>query len=451
MAFDVNPVQILAIIGIAFIVSALFFLIWHTAELCKDSLSLSQRGAHPFGKIRFVKQVRLMLAAVFLRRGTVSLFFCLLAAIPLMVSSMLLIQLRRNPEEEAASISAKSGIRIGVDLRFLQGFTADKLTYFENLEGVERVEPQFVQAAYFYTLRDDRSACIMPGNEKGYNVDLIKSGDVEGGAEIDENGEKIYNIVYYPGRSGAVYDVGTVLTLYTNGEKTTKVRITDILDEETANKRLLAYYNRDEDWARGGVGNVYMFCSGADLREMTEYAYCNSFYIYLTHVSYNQSVEEAVFDYFTPEQLGLYINNYTEKEIAYRRAVGMNLLYTTLSVLLYVYFAVITTLSLIDYAMAHKNTIRILHMQGAPHGAILTAFAEIMLPPGLLTCAAVWAIVPPVVREYYRLRGYTEAYIAKLDMGFTGGGVAVLIAAMAVFVLPVLCTVARLLRELDDA
>ena len=286
---------------------------------------------------------------------------------------------------------------------------------------------------------------------KGFYAELIKSGDVEGKAEIDENGEKIYNIVYYPGRSDAVYAVGDILTLYVNGgEKTTKVRITDILAEETAYDRLLTYYDGDESWARGAIGHVYLFCSGSDLREMTEHEYCNSFRIYLTHVSYNTSVEKSIFDYFTPEELGLYLNNYTDKEVAYNRAVGMNLLYTTLSVLLFGFFAVITTLSLIDYAASHADTLRLLHMQGASHRAIIAAFVEIMLPPGILTCAAVWAIVTPVEREYYRLRGYTDAYMPQLGIRLDDPlYLAAALAVVAVFVAPVICTVVRQLRRLD--
>ena len=186
------------------------------------------------------------------------------------------------------------------------------------------------------------------------------------------------------------------------------------------------------------------------MREITEHEYCNSFRIYLTHVSYNQSVEEAIFDYFTPEELGLYLNNYTDQEVSYNRAVGMNLLYTTLSVLLFGFFAVITTLSLIDYAASHADTLRLLHMQGASHRAIVAAFVEIMLPPGILTCAAVWAIVTPVEREYYRLRGYTDAYMPQLGIRLDDPlYLAAALAVVAVFVAPVICTVVRQLRRLD--
>ena len=455
MAFDVNPAQLLVCIGIAFGIAVLFFLLWHTVELCIYSLSLRQKKRHPLGRIRFARQARRILTAVFLRRGTVSLFFCLLIAVPLVLSSVLLIQLRQDPEEEAASTSTKGGIRVAVDMRFFPGFTEENLAYFENLEGVAHVEPQYSKENYAYHLRDDRGQdeywSKVYGMGKGFYAVLIQSDDVEGKAEIDENGEKIYNIVYYPGRSDAAYAAGDILTLYVNGgEKTTKVRVTDILAEETAYNRLLTYYDGDEGWARGAIGHVYLFCSGSDLQEMTEHEYCNSFRIYLTHVSYNTSVEEAIFDYFTPEELGLYLNNYTDKEVAYNRAVGMNLLYTTLSVLLFGFFAVITTLSLIDYAASHAETLRLLHMQGASHRAIVAAFVEIMLPPGILTCAAVWAIVTPVEREYYRLRGYTDAYMPQLGIRLDDPlYLAAALAVVAVFVAPVICTVVRQLRRLD--
>ena len=318
------------------------------------------------------------------------------------------------------------------------------------------MEPQFSKENYAYHLRDDRGQneywTKVYGMGKGFYAELIKSGDVEGKVEIDENGEKIYNIVYYPGRSDAVYAAGDILTLYVNGgEKTTKVRITDILEEETAYDRLLTYYDGDESWARGAIGAVYLYCRGSDLRDITENESCNSFRIYLTHVSYNQSVEDAIFDYFTPEQLGLYLNNYTDKEVAYNRAVGMNLLYTTLSALLFLFFAVITSLSLIDYAASHRETLRLLHMQGASHRSIVAAFVEILLPPAILTCAAVWAIVTPVEREYYRLRGYTDALMAKMDLRMIDDPRYLLaaLAVAAVFVVPAVVTVARELRQLE--
>ena len=162
-------------------------------------------------------------------------------------------------------------------------------------------------------------------------------------------------------------------------------------------------------------------------------------------------MEDAIFDYFTPEQLGLYLNTYTDKEVAYNRAVGMNLLYTTLSLLLFAFFAVITTLSLIDYAASHRETLRLLHMQGASHRSIVLAFMQIMLPPAILTCAAVWAIVTPVEREYYRLRGYTDALMAKMDLRMIDDPRYLLaaLAVVAVFVLPVVGTVIRELRRLD--
>ena len=143
-------------------------------------------------------------------------------------------------------------------------------------------------------------------------------------------------------------------------------------------------------------------------------------------------------------------NHYTDSFAKYNRAVGMNLLYTTLSLLLFGFFAVITTLSLIDYAASHADTLRLLHMQGASHRAIVAAFVEIMLPPGLLTCAAVWAIVTPGEREYYRLRGYTAAYMPQLGIRLDDPlYLAAALAVVAVFVAPVICTVVRQLRRLD--
>ncbi|MCI6636004.1 MAG: hypothetical protein MSH31_08085, partial [Clostridiales bacterium] len=166
----------------------------------------------------------------------------------------------------------------------------------------------------------------------------------------------------------------------------------------------------------------------------------------------SEEAERAILQYFAPGELVYIENHYTDSVAKYNRAVGMNLLYTTLSVLLFGFFAVITTLSLIDYAASHRETIRLLHMQGAPHRSIIAAFVEIMLPPGILTCAAVWAIVTPVEREYYRLRGYSDAFIAKLELYVIDKPLFLTVAAavvLAVFVAPVVWTVGKELRHLD--
>ena len=454
LAFHVNPTQMLLFIGIAFATSTVFFLLWHTASMCIYTLSLRQRQLRPLVKLRFHGRIQSVLRRTFLRRGTLLLFFGVLAAIPLVAASVLFFQLREDPEK-AAAIYSDEKIRIGVDRRFFPGFTMESLTYFENLEGVARVEPSIVHATYEYYISDSRSRSEKSnryhGDTYGFQVELIPSEDANPEGAIDEGNENLYKVLYDPGTSGATYAAGTVLTLYTFAEKTVHVQIVDVLDADAAYEKRLAYYNGDEEAAKGWPGEVYMYCSGADLREITEYEYCSTFFLYLTHVSYNQSVEDAIFAYFTPEQLGLYLNNYTDKEVAYNRAVGMNLLYTTLSLLLFAFFAVITTLSLIDYAASHRETLRFLHMQGASHRSIVLAFVEIMLPPAILTCAAVWAIVTPVEREYYRLRGYTDALMAKMDLRMIDDPRYLLaaLAVVAVFVLPVVGTVVRELRRLD--
>ena len=262
--------------------------------------------------------------------------------------------------------------------------------------------------------------------------------------------------MYDPAASNIQYEIGTVLSLHTDARvhnaRSAKVQIIGYVDPDKAYEKRLELNEGDEEIAKNGFRNeIYLYCRGSDLRDITENESCNSFRIYLTHVSYNQSVEDAIFDYFTPEQLGLYLNNYTDKEVAYNRAVGMNLLYTTLSALLFAFFATITTLSLIDYAASHRETIRLLHMQGASHRSIVAAFVEILLPPAILTCAAVWAIVTPVEREYYRLRGYTDALMAKMDLRMIDDPRYLLaaVAVVAVFVAPAVVTVARELRRLE--
>ena len=161
-------------------------------------------------------------------------------------------------------------------------------------------------------------------------------------------------------------------------------------------------------------------------------------------------MQERLYDYFHKEDLAFIENCADEFEVGYRMLLGNNILYTIFSVLLFAFFAIITTLSLIDYAASHADTLRLLHMQGASHRAIVAAFVEIMLPPGILTCAAVWAIVTPVEREYYRLRGYSDAYMPQLGIRLDDPlYLAAALAVVAVFVAPVICTVVRQLRRLD--
>ena len=161
--------------------------------------------------------------------------------------------------------------------------------------------------------------------------------------------------------------------------------------------------------------------------------------------------EKEILALFMPRDIDVFQNYNTGYETELNRIIGMNLLYTTLSALLFAFFATITTLSLIDYAASHRETIRLLHMQGASHRSIVAAFVEIMLPPGILTCAAVWAIVTPVEREYYRLRGYSDALMAKLGVRMIDDPWYLLaaVAVVAVFVAPVMGTVIRELRRLD--
>ena len=163
------------------------------------------------------------------------------------------------------------------------------------------------------------------------------------------------------------------------------------------------------------------------------------------------TIQKKIYDLFGTDEIRTVVNHEVANETSARRSVGTRILYRSLSALLFAFFATITTLSLVDYAAMHKNTIRLLHMQGASHRAIIAAFVEILLPPAILTCAAVWAIVTPVEREYYRLRGYTDALMAKMDLRMIDDPRYLLaaLAVAAVFVVPAVVTVARELRRLE--
>ena len=453
IVFHMDIPQMLQILGMYSLSCLVFVLLWYAIRLRIAPSPCDNKIRFPFWKRHSIRNTAMLLAHIFCRRGTFSLFFSILIAIPLVVSSVLLLQLREDPEEAVSAVSTKGGIRIGVDMRFFPDFTAEELAYFENLAGVARVEASYVRSTTYYSVTyvsDDSS------ETRELYVRFVKSGDVDAEPDVDENGEILYKAMYDPAASNIQYEIGTVLSLHTDARvhnaRSAKVQIIGYVDPDKAYEKRLELNEGDEEIAKNGFRNeIYLYCRGSDLRDITENESCNSFRIYLTHVSYNTSVEEAIFDYFTPEQLGLYLNNYTDKEVAYNRAVGMNLLYTTLSALLFLFFAVITSLSLIDYAASHRETLRLLHMQGASHRAIIAAFVEILLPPAILTCAAVWAIVTPVEREYYRLRGYTDALMAKMDLRMIDDPRYLLaaLAVAAVFVVPAVVTVARELRRLE--
>ena len=197
---------------------------------------------------------------------------------------------------------------------------------------------------------------------------------------------------------------------------------------------------------------VHLFFREADFEDIQEQKPLTGFTVKLDNVLQSSSMQKKIYDLFGMEEITTVVNNEVVNETSARRSAGMNIMYRSLSALLFAFFAIITTLSLIDYAASHCETIRLLHMQGASHRSIVAAFVEIMLPPGILTCAAVWAVVTPVEREYYRLRGYSDALMAKLDLRMIDDPWYLLaaVAVVAVFVAPVMGTVIRELRRLDQ-
>lgn len=474
--FSVEWSRIVVRIGGIWLIAVLFFAM--IFPLCAGGKSvrelLSPVIRKPIVPLSRKKFLPLLFCGIFRRRNNTKRILCAILAIPMLVGSLLLLQLREDPEKLRSDIP-EYGFSVFLDARRCSRNT-DDLRKLAEIPGVAAIADITERTSEEYVVCGDGAAQKYGYNNEqiyGYKPFLCAWENLKAPPEEME-GKVVYQAAFCRENAPAEYEIGTILECRKAGGGSQYIRI-DRYVEETECAEILsvsgvfarrnpessaALYTYEKDAEKDhdgenavflGLYDMFLFLRPEDWKTLNDFQRVDSFQVQITDLTMADAVENAILAYFGSGDILFFENHYADHLAAYRRAVGMNLLYTTLSVLLYVFFAVITTLSLIDYAMAHKNTIRILHMQGAPHGAILAAFAEIMLPPGLLTCAAVWAIVPPVVREYYRLRGYTEAFIAKLDMGFTGGGVAVLIAAVAVFVLPVLCTVARLLRELDDA
>ena len=463
--YDVNWLAaakiLLLLLAVAFLAFAIWLLI---AQKSGIRLLLQNGGWRPLLKIR---QKTGALLRMFLRRRVLRVCLCILIAVPLLVGSVLLLQLRRSEEEYLADAPEYA---LRVFLRMSQYVTVSRVVPLLQMEGIADIVPQCMEIGFtpYYIL--DRKVPPSVDAETGttiqlpgFRAEVSGCADVTGAPYIAEDGNQHYMVAVDCLNTSYMaplerteedmvrYQVGDVLQLWTFGEEITSLEVEKVLNEtEAAVLREKLYRNGMEKEEPLIYNSVGIYFRPEDYLQRIGDQVVLSINVKLEKGKSSFVMQERLYDYFHKEDLAFIENCADEFEVGYRMLLGNNILYTIFSLLLFAFFAVITTLSLIDYAASHADTLRLLHMQGASHRAIVAAFVEIMLPPGILTCAAVWAIVTPVEREYYRLRGYTDAYMPQLGIRLDDPlYLAAALAVVAVFVAPVICTVVRQLRRLD--
>ncbi len=446
---------------------------------CLWSPSVSRKGQWFRWKymlpVRMNHRIHSVVSQIFLRKDLSKVGVSFLLAVPMLIAAILLLSLRTPTEvyqrtaEYPISISLNSTERTWLDTDFeslhtIDGVAGICMEYNPQLYYVidNRVQEPIDRA------EENWRYSFIPGFTVGLLADETMTDDIFL-PETDANGDTIYHAAMdctrtiqfrrdeegeYTIREEITYEKDELREIRTQWGHSFQIQFSEILEEDTAWQKRNQFYadNRENPFFAGGpeTGDLILYLRPEDYEQISSIKPITKINVKIRHVSDSFAVQKALYDVLGEDAIAVITNEAAMKETMYNRAVGMNLLYTTLSVLLFAFFAVITTLSLIDYAVSHADTLRLLHMQGASHRAIIAAFVEIMLPPGILTCAAVWAIVTPVEREYYRLRGYTDAYMPQLGIRLDDPlYLAAALAVMAVFVAPVICTVVRQLRRLD--
>ena len=451
---------------ILFAVAALVFAVWLSiSQQTGIRLLLQNVIGHPLWKIR---QKCGMLIRLFLRRRVLRVCVCILIAVPMLAGSVLLLQLRQSEEEYLANAPEYP---LCVYLKMTRYITISKILPLLQLDGVADIVPQCLEQYFtsYYIL--DRKVPPSVDYETGetiqlpgFHLTMDTCADVSGKPYIDADGNLRYmvavdcvNTSYQAPLNRTEedmvqYQVGDVLQMWAFGEEIIYLEVEKVLTEEEAAKlRANDETNAETEEEALPYNTVGIYFRTEDYLQIIGDQVVLAIDVKLNEGESSYVMQEKLYQYFHKEDIASITNRADEFEIGYRKLVGNNILYTIFAALLFAFFAVITTLSLIDYAASHRETLRLLHMQGASHRSIVLAFVQIMLPPAILTCAAVWAIVTPVEREYYRLRGYTDALMAKMDLRMIDDPRYLLaaLAVVAVFVVPVVGTVIRELRRLD--
>ncbi len=474
--FDLDPKQLVLLILILLLLSAAVCLVY-TLFLCRRD-ARKRLGAwrirrHP--RIHAAKMPTTILRRTFLRANTMRICGTMLLALALLTASSLLLKIQAS-SEKSVEVFGEEGI--SVSLKHYENWNMQKLQFLNEIPGISEIVPKYVSRIVNLVL-DERATFTMRMNERaysGYYADMQIAPDnvIPYAEETDGRGENVYPVAVYSENilyraldeetdtrswETLVYPVGECLTLWAMSDDTIELEVVKILTEEeyrkyapqTTTDEALSQEEKDSRAAQEAQ-TVHLFFREEDLAEIDAQKPLTGFTIMLDNPLESTTIQKKIYDLFGTDEIRTVVNHEVANETSARRSAGTRILYRSLSALLFAFFATITTLSLVDYAAMHKNTIRLLHMQGAPHRSIIAAFVEIMLPPGILTCAAVWAIVTPVEREYYRLRGYSDAFIAKLELYVIDKPLFLTVAAavvLAVFVAPVVWTVGKELRHLD--
>ena len=430
-----------------------------------------------------------LLHRVFLRNHPLRIAAYILIAVPVLAGAVFLWRMR--PTVDTASEYIRDSA-ITVALQSTEAGRLDSdLEPLRQIPGVAEVSPLYTDNLSYYVLDERAFGTHMSGNTvyHGFQAVLIPDAQMPSPEESEgiyanidlaecaylvknEYGTGQYDLVeqavgeyvstYWSRNEEGTGEYDMLPIAYTEaesiellcfGKHSLTLHIAEVLDADAAKEKRREQFANDPEnmqWIDTPGAILYIYLHPEDYEKVHHYREVVGFDVQLTAGTSSQEVVDAIYAAFEKGEIVYLLNSAADQEVAYNRAVGMNLLYTTLSLLLFAFFAIITTLSLIDYAASHADTLRLLHMQGASHRAIVAAFVEIMLPPGILTCAAVWAIVTPVEREYYRLRGYSDAYMPQLGIRLDDPlYLAAALAVVAVFVAPVICTVVRQLRRLD--
>ena len=465
-----------------------FSLLFHVFLLFFTVLR-EKRARHPRALLQLRNSARL-LHRVFLRNQPLRIAAFIPIAVPVLVGAVLLCQMRLSLETSTYD-SGNSAITVALRST-AEGRLESELEPLRQIPGVAAISPLYTDNISYFALDERALGTQLSGNTvyHGFQARLISDAqmavpeeeariyayiDLAECAYLVENAngtgqydlaeqalEGYVNTYWVRNEEGKgaydrvpiAYAEATAIELLCFGNRTLRLDIAKILDADTAKEKRQTHFANDPEnkrWIDTPGAVMYIYLRPEDYEIVHDFREVSGFDVQLTAGTSSQEVVDAIYAAFEKGEIAYLLNRAADKEVAYNRAVGMNLLYTTLSALLFAFFAIITTLSLIDYAASHRETIRLLHMQGASHRSIVAAFVEIMLPPGILTCAAVWAIVTPVEREYYRLRGYSDALMAKLGVRMIDDPWYLLaaVAVVAVFVAPVMGTVIRELRRLD--
>ena len=477
--FSIEWSRLFRCLGRIWAVSTAFFIVAFPLHIFRKNIHtlLAASKRKPVFRLRYKRTLSALIGCILLRKGCVKPLLCVIFSVPLLLCSILLLQRQTDTSSLLAEVP-EYGYAVYIDAR-RRTMNTDELREIADLDGIADVR-NITDAAFttdYYLIQDENGTESRRFNDDivtGYEPYLCPwNGDLP--TQENADGEKVYAAAI-GGDVQNRYEKGEILALSRAGVGSKYVKIVEIMDKGETDRilaenglyaRALAdtgAYNlyaskktgaeQENDQSQSdylGSYDMFLFLREEDIAELEAFQRVDSFQIKITEPEQAETVKRAIFDWFNTGDIIFFENNYTDSLVAYNRAVGMNLLYTTLSALLFLFFATITTLSLIDYAASHRETLRLLHMQGASHRAIIAAFVEILLPPAILTCAAVWAIVTPVERAYYRLRGYTDALMAKMDLRMIDDPRYLLaaLAVAAVFVVPAVVTVARELRRLE--